>query len=85
MADPPLSETVARWKALEPKARRGLILHLARLLAMLAGIYLLMALFAQSWWWPAVVIAGSMLLSSLSRQIRRSLGQRFRRDPRDRA
>jgi hypothetical protein len=73
MRDPSLGETIARWKALEPSARRRLLAHIAKLLAMLVAGYVIAALAFQSWWWPAVVIALSMLTSSL--------GQRFRRSP----
>jgi hypothetical protein len=64
-----LTETVARWKALEPSARRRLILHLVRLLAVLVVIYAVAALVFQSWWWPPVVIVVSTLLTGLVRRL----------------
>jgi hypothetical protein len=46
-----------RWGALEPVARRRLILHLTRLLAIIIVLYAVSALFDHSWWRPAVVMA----------------------------
>lgn len=51
MTDLTLAETVARWKAREPSERQSLILHLARLLAVLVVIYAVGAPF------PVVVVA----------------------------
>jgi hypothetical protein len=76
-ANPTIGETVARWRALEPSGRRSLLMHLVRLLAMSAALYVIAAVMIfQSWWWPAVAIALGLLASSLV--------QRFRRSPRSR-
>jgi hypothetical protein len=74
MTNPAVDETIARWKALEPSTRRRLLIHLSKLLAMFAAAYVIEGLIFQSWWWPAVATALSMLTSSLV--------QRFRRRPR---
>jgi hypothetical protein len=73
MTNPTIGETIARWKALEPSARRRLLIHISKALGMFAAAYVIAALIFQSWWWPAVVSAGSMFTSSLV--------QRFRRRP----
>jgi Flp pilus assembly protein TadB len=72
MADPTSRETRSRWKALEPSGRRRLLINRVLLLMTAAAIYAFLAAIAQSLWVPAVVIALSMLTSSLVKRVRRT-------------
>lgn len=74
-----ITETVARWRALEPGARTGILIQLARSLVVLAAGYAVAAVIFHSWWSPAVVMALTALTSSLFRRLNRVLAIRRRR------